>query len=263
MNLPQPVRDKAGREADTWELVGLTFPLLDGGIGVGAVLAGVALSPLLIASLPVIGAVGAIFAWRKAKSAHRKREDPPRDDYTVTTTVEYQEISLVNGDHPFELALDDMVGRGLQAVALEDAMVLADERAQGAQLAGIEWAAAARRSESQDFGRQGAFANIELSEATARLAGILETTEIKGDVSAMPIGPLRSRLPDHVVAELEAAGFDLGPLEMDVERARSATAALGDDPIQALAATIRAAGQATREYAVAYLEVENAGPAVA
>lgn len=96
-----------------------------------------------------------IYAGRKVRSAGRKAHDPPRDDYATAIELQEPEPFIALGHSPFGRAMTDLLKSLARTVILEDAMVLADERALGAGLAGDMGMKAEREEEALRFGLLG------------------------------------------------------------------------------------------------------------
>jgi hypothetical protein len=142
---------------------------------------------LIAAALQILS----VRAGHKADSYGDIANDPPRDDYELPVTLQEPENEAGFADDPIVLAMSDLVRAIDQTVAYEQAMVLADERALGAKLAGDGVSAAARTTEALRFGMDAAERNRDLLARTELVAGLLEES---------PIDPI-------VTAALRAAGI--------------------------------------------------------
>lgn len=273
--LSEDARAKAGREQRTWRWVKRISPIVitGAGLGTGIVLTfgGVVFPPFAPFVFPLGICVVALVGDMKEESAGRKANDPLRDDYWAETTVEVPELGpLFDGDTPFELAVSDLLLVASEATAYEQAMVIADERAQGAQDAGDDAAATARLAEAMDFGRRAAELDALLQQGADRLAEILEEQDALRQQVAIPRperssrGTLAGTLSGEVLGRVEAAGLDRRRLDMEIELPASIENDTGlpiaSDPIGSLAAALREAGQASQEYAAQYLEDLEHGP---
>lgn len=116
----------------------------------------------------------AFVASHLADSAGDIANDPPRDDYELETVVREPDQTWPAGDSALEQSASQLVSAALRTVAFEAAMVTADERALGAELAGDFVAAAARREEARRFGVRAATLNQELRGSTDGLADAME-----------------------------------------------------------------------------------------
>lgn len=276
--LSDEARARAAREQRSWRWVKRIAPIVISGsaLGAGIVLTvgGVVFPPFAPFVFPLGIGVVALVGDMKEEAAGRKAQDPPRDDYWAETTVEVPELAaLFDGNHPFELAVSYLLQIASEATAYERAMVIADERAEGAQDAGDDAAAKARLREAMDFGQKAAELDGLLRRHADRLAEILEEQEALREQAAVrgpdrtAGGALASALPNEAIARLAATGLD--PRRLDI--ASESPAAIEDetglpvtsDPIGALASALREAGQASQDYATQYREDFERGQAPA
>lgn len=142
-----------------------------------ATIAGLAVlfGPALPAAAAAFGAI-VIFGTRLADSAGDMANDPPRDDYFLETAVEEPAVLWSPGDSVLERAASDLLQAALNAVAYEEAMVAADERALGARLAGVEDYVAAREREADAFGAVAADLNLSLQGHADAVAELLQNS---------------------------------------------------------------------------------------
>lgn len=170
--LPDEVREYARAEMLRFRKLRNISEALGLGFAAGGAIA-VPLAPLFVGGSLAIGLVG-IAASRKADSAGDKANDPPRDDYLAETVVELPiEYDLSPRIH-LEQGGIEFFNAAMRTVAYEQAMVVADERALGAVLAGDQAAAAARSAEAREFGNYAVQLNERLNAQAQRLAGLID-----------------------------------------------------------------------------------------
>jgi hypothetical protein len=169
--LSEEARADARAEEDRWGDAGEATE------GVGAALALTYFFPPAIGPAIVVGfglSLLHIYAGRKARSASRKANDPPRDDYFVAVILEEPERFISLGDSAFGRAMTELLEAIARTVTLEEAMVVADERATGARLAGDSRFQTIREDEALNFGLNAAELNKSLRPRCDTLAALLE-----------------------------------------------------------------------------------------
>ena len=159
-----------------------------------------------------IAAVGAAFGFRAIKLGKVVR-DPPRDDYSTPTPLSDPPIDMTTvGDSPVESAAAALVESVDTCNRALEAMMLALERASGAELAGDAEMLEARVAEVFEFARL----TKDSLWASSELAGPFRTAldELRVDILApldeagVPRGYLRptgESISDDPVADLDMA----------------------------------------------------------
>jgi hypothetical protein len=193
----QDAKDAAFRSKNKAAAVAATA----GGAAGGAALIPI-VGPFIAAG---IGAVGAAFGFRaivQGKVVH----DPPRADYFVLTALDPPVFGPgILGDSPVERIGAELVAVNDEAARALAAMVIAVERASGADLAGDTVAASARVNEAFEFAQIASRGLVTSSELSGPFVRAL--SEIPGEVtSPQPRRSLASQLPQSTLTTLRAAG---------------------------------------------------------
>jgi hypothetical protein len=267
--LSEEARDKARTEMHTWRRVKRLGTLVG---GVSGVVLGVLAPPLTV---PIAAAVFAVITYvgeDKTDSASDKANDPPRDDYRSETVVEEPSLNLeAFGGTRLEQAAAEFLRTAERAVAYERAMVIADERAAGAELAGDESAVVDRRQEAENFGRAAADYNLGLQPRAEELAiGLEEQSELQGALAAELASPdklqgtLRQALPEEALTYLRNVVLELSRLEIDLEAVRDLEEPgldVRSVPLEALAVVLRDAAGASADWGIQYFrDLERGEP---
>jgi hypothetical protein len=192
----QDAKDAAYRSQNKAAAVAATA----GGAAGGAALIPI-VGPFIAAG---IGAVGAAFGFRaivQGKVVH----DPPRADYFVPTALDPPVFGPgILGDSPVERIGAELVAVNDEAARALAAMVIAVERASGADLAG-DTVAAARVNEAFEFAQIASRGLVTSSELSGPFVRAL--AEIPGEVaSPQPRRSLASQLPQSTLTALRATG---------------------------------------------------------
>jgi len=187
-----------------------------------------------------IGAVGAVFGFRaiiQGKVVH----DPPRGDYFVPTALEPPVFGPgVLGDSPVERTGAELVAVNDEAARALAAMVIAVERASGAELAGDTTAATTRVNEAFEFAQIASRGLVTSSELNYPFMQAL--AEIPGEVaSPQPHRSLASQLPQPTLTKLRAAGVPDRYLQANVRASKR-------DPITALTDALSQSAEADYEF---------------
>lgn len=104
---------------------------------VGVLSIGLAFNPLVVALPLAVGAVSIAVLRRKQNAVERMLADPPRFDYEISTRARRRRyVAGALGDDRLAVATDQAALATLRATAYLEASVRADERSQGAQIAG-------------------------------------------------------------------------------------------------------------------------------
>lgn len=210
----------------------------------GVAAAGVALIPG-VGPFIALGAagVGAIFGIRAIKLG-RIAHDPPRDDYSEPTTLPPSRVDVsVLGDSPTEVAAAGLIDANDQATRAFDAIILALERASGAELAGDDAMLEARAAEVFEFAAQASDALIASSERTGPFRDAL--AEFR-DVSTPPFQPgttLESLLPEPTLSAWDALGLPRDYLRAGIDRRPT------ERPVEALSDALGQTAESDYEFA--------------
>jgi hypothetical protein len=110
------------------------------------------INPLLATLPPALASVFVISLKRQENGIARVLDDPPRQDYTTETRARSRRyLTGQFGDSDLAIATDAAVISTLRVTAYLEAAVRADERAQGAELAGDETSFRLRTEEALVF----------------------------------------------------------------------------------------------------------------
>jgi hypothetical protein len=238
-------------ERDAWKRLQIDATaagaLTSGVVGIAAVAIGAAAAvtapPLLVA-----GAM-AWWAQRKLVTIERKIEDPPRLDFGKPSVVAPHPVHReAFGSDPLEQVAFQFLRDLSSAIALEEAMIVADERRQGAQLLRRSDEAAAHAAEVTGL-MESLWVRTEALRGIARELGRhlrrhpLSKLEVAwADVERN--GPFVDMLPADVQARLFRAGIDVEWLSRDVE-----VSGVTREPLGRLAAATNAAVQKSLDFA--------------
>jgi hypothetical protein len=205
----QAAKDAARSDCDYWS------DMVDyGGFAI------VAMAAHPIGWLPMTAAGALVLVGRKkARSAARIVEDPARDDVETRTrarTASSQIEALARSPNGSTLA--GATFAILEAAGYEEAMVKADERAQGARLRDRRDLERARLAEVVEFGNLAANANERIARSISPLADWLASTdsdlppELEQPRMIAPRSTVDEVLPDEAAATLFRAGFHVNDL---------------------------------------------------
>jgi len=176
--LSESIRDGARQEMRQWRRVrndaGFAGLAISGVIAGGVLVVGVPLAPAFALGAPLLLKAIEFVAGRKTESANDKSNDPPREDFTTETIVEIPLALDFLDTGGWVAGARDLVESALLAVAYEEAMVTAGERALGAELAGDAEAESARHREARTFGTQAAELDQTLRAKAQDVARLLE-----------------------------------------------------------------------------------------
>lgn len=226
--------------------------------------------PLIIPVAGIGAVLGAlsVYGHHKAATADEIANDPPRDDYFESATVDEPVIDYsIFGQDEASILTAEVLRLGFRATAFEHAMVQADERALGADRDSATATATARRDESAKLGAEAARLNIELAAAMLKLGDLLakQPSRISPDQLAAGRELVRrypAGIPGEVVALMANAGLKPEPFTDEdlrqVDERLDLTRAL--DPIGALAIELREAGDASLAFGRDYLESHGHRP---
>lgn len=166
-------------------------------IGAGTAAVGLAFIPVaglfVAAGAVVVGGALSLRALHLGRIAH----DPPRDDYGLRTTVEPALLDTAGlGESDAERAAAEFAGVVEEEARILDALVVARERASGAELANDAAMVEARTAEVLDFANQASERFVTSSELADRLSEALnQFSEAPGPPLDLPT-TLERALPD-------------------------------------------------------------------
>jgi hypothetical protein len=193
---------------------------------------------------PFIGGGILIFGLvlgRRARKQAKIVKDPPRDDYDQTTVLRPLVFSpRALGDSTVEEVAVRAAGIQDRLAQIIDAMVIAIERASGAELAGKFAMAEARTAEALHFAEMLSSRLLASSEAIGELHNAL--AEYSGPVKVPGSMRLSRALGDDVTAQLEAMGVSSDDLAMSIET-------LPDDPVGDFGSAIAETAEADYAFA--------------
>ena len=209
---------------------------------------------------PAVGVAGLMLVGKKkVRAANRIANDPPSGDFRIPTRARKPRIhteslrSAPNGPLVAEL-LPEL----LTAAALEEAMITADERAQGAREAGESRIQVDRLLEAQGFALDAAVSNEEARSTLAVFAGWLHASdealpqELRRPRYVVPRESLAELLSDYTAATLFRAGFGASGLRNPVRQREVTDPYVGRQLAERLTRAGQASGQlggALREWA--------------
>jgi hypothetical protein len=178
-----------------------------GGACLGALIPGAGI--FIAAGIGAVGAAAGLYAIKLGKIVH----DPPRDDYSLETTIRESTIDRnVVGDTAIERTAADLVVEIDQTTRLLDGMIVALERSAGAELANDFEMAAARNTEVFEFARRASQSLRASSERTGpfreALEGLHEEILARMDEAGVPrtyLRPTEGPISEDPVADITAA----------------------------------------------------------
>jgi hypothetical protein len=177
-------------------------------IGAGTAAVGLAFipvaGPFVAAGAVVVGGALSLRALHLGRLAH----DPPRDDYRLPTTVSSSALDTAGlGESDVERAEAEFANVVDEEARIVDALVVALERASGAELANDATMVEARTAEALDFAHQASERFMTSSELAHHLS------EALNQFSESPAPPLdlpttlERALPDEVATQVESRGI--------------------------------------------------------
>jgi hypothetical protein len=241
-------------ERDAWKRLQIdasTAGAITSGLaGLGAVAAGVT-AAVTVPPLFVAGAV-AWWAQRKLVTVERKIEDPPRLDYDDIAVAAPQPVYAdAFGSDPLEEIAHQFLRDVAEATALEDAMVLADERHDGAQLMRRRDAAEARAAEMRGLAAALWVRTEALNTIGQEMSKRLQAHQLRAPTTNWARVEARGRLidglPPEVQARLFRAGMDVHPFAQEV--IPFSPTADAPDPLAKFAVSLRDAVDRSLDFA--------------
>jgi hypothetical protein len=177
-------------------------------IAAGTAAVGVAFIPLagpfVAAGAALVGGALSLRALHLGRLAH----DPPRDDYRLPTAVSSSALDTAGlGESDVERAEAEFANVVDEEARIVDALVVALERAWGAELANDATMVEARTAEALDFANQASERFVTSSELAHRLSEALnQFSESPAPPLDLPTS-LERALPDEVVTQVESRGI--------------------------------------------------------
>jgi hypothetical protein len=192
---------------------------------VGVLSIGLAFNPLVVALPLAVGAISIAVLRRKLNAVERILADPPRFDYETSTRARRRKyVSGALGDDRLAIATDQAALATLRAAAYLEASVRADDRSQGARIAGradlVDWhleEAHALLEEGRRWsGEMAAALNVlAITWAAFAVDSELDATPLPTDI---PEGPL----PPQALEGLARTGLVFSDLDLSIGRPEEA-----------------------------------------
>jgi hypothetical protein len=240
----------AKTERDHWKRVQIDAGFAGGALSAAAGGAAIAVGVVAaVAAGPVIAALGAVWwASRKLVSVETAVEDPPRPDFREPVIPVALRVSPDGFDFEYSIqsAAFDFLQRVADNVSLVDAIVLANERIDGALLVDESAAADARTAEADQFIENLTDNAGRLVEEARHLASELRETPLRsiGVLEPKPPERLIDVMPESTQAAVFRAGMDVQPF-----LAPYAHEVFNEDPLGALADSLEAAAESSARFA--------------
>jgi hypothetical protein len=187
---------------------------------IGATTAAVGLAFIPVAGVFVAAGVAIVGGALSLRALHlgRLAHDPPRDDYRLPTTVASGALDTAGlGESDVERAAAEFASSVDEEAQIVDALVVALERASGAELANDATMVVARTEEALDFANQASERFVTSSQLAHRFS------EALNQFSESPAPPLdlpttlERALPDEVVTQVESRGVPFDYMKTLIE----------------------------------------------
>lgn len=229
---------------------------------IGVLSIGLAFNPLIVALPLAVGAISITVLRRKQNAVERILADPPRFDYETSTRARRRRyIPGALGDHRLADATDQAALATLRAAAYLEASVRADERSQGARIAGranlVNW----HLEEAHQLLEAGRKWSGEMAVALNVLAVTWAAFAVDSDLDGtpLPVEIPEGGLPPQGLESLARTGLVVNDLDLSIgrpEETRSVLASgrstVGDIALDS-AITTRALAQSARKVAAGEL----------
>jgi TPR repeat protein len=180
------------------------------GVIAGAAFMGAIINPILIPLAPALASVFVISLKHQENAINHILDDPPRLDYATETRARSRRYFAGRfGDSDLALATDAAVISTLRVVAYLEASVRADERAQGARLAGDDGSTRLRSEEALIFRERARAADADRAVwlDTLSLAWASEWATTPGAPEAVPQGPPQVNVRSEIHSAARIAGM--------------------------------------------------------
>lgn len=206
-----------------------------GGLGgsvalIAAIPAGLVVAPIALATILVV------VLQRQENGVNRLLDDPPRLDFTTPTKARSRRyVAGQLGESDLAIATDQAALATLRVNAYAEALVRADERAQGARNAGDEQSAGEREREAFQFLERMRAASLDQAEILDELALIwagigAKLTDLEDAAADLDVGPSSS-----VEAGLRRTRLVVSDLPAALRSPRPVEAGAATDPLSAVA----------------------------
>jgi len=170
----QSAKDKAFQTQNAAQSVVVTA---GGGAGFSALIPGAGI--FIAAGIGAVAAAAGFYAIKLGKIVH----DPPRDDYSLATTIRESTVNTeIVGDTAIEAAAANLIREVDQTTRSLDGMIVAIERSAGAELASDFEMVEARNAEVFEFARMASRSLRGSAELARPFQDALE--ELHGEILA-------------------------------------------------------------------------------
>lgn len=199
---------------------------------IGVLSIGLAFNPLVVALPLAVGAISITVLRRKQNAVERILADPPRFDYETSTRARRRRyISGALGDDRLAVATDQAALATLRAAAYLEASVRADERSQGARIAGrtnlVNWHLEEARHLYEVGRRWSGEMAVALNVLAVNWAAFAVDSDL--DDAPLPADIREGALPSQALEALDRTGLVVGDLDLSVGRPNEARIVLGPD----------------------------------
>jgi hypothetical protein len=188
---------------------------------VGVLSIGLAFNPLVVALPLAVGAISIAVLKRKQNAVERILGDPPRFDYETSTRARRRRyISGVLGDDQLAVAIDQAALATLRAAAYLEASVRADERSQGARVAGridlVDWHLEEARHLFEIGKKWSGEMSVSLNVLAVTWAAFAVDSEF--DDAPLPAEISEGSMPPQALESLGRAGLVVSDLDLSIGR---------------------------------------------
>ncbi len=188
---------------------------------VGVLSIGLAFNPLVVALPLAVGAISIAVLKRKQNAVERILADPPRFDYETSTRARRRRyISGVLGDDQLAVAIDQAALATLRAAAYLEASVRADERSQGARVAGridlVDWHLEEARHLFEIGKKWSGEMSVSLNVLAVTWAAFAVDSEL--DDAPLPAEISEGSMPPQALESLGQAGLVVSDLDLSIGR---------------------------------------------
>ncbi len=188
---------------------------------VGVLSIGLAFNPLVVALPLAVGAISIAVLKRKQNAVERILGYPPRFDYETSTRARRRRyISGVLGDDQLAVAIDQAALATLRAAAYLEASVRADERSQGARVAGridlVDWHLEEARHLFEIGKKWSGEMSVSLNVLAVTWAAFAVDSEL--DDAPLPAEISEGSMPPQALESLGRAGLVVGDLDLSIGR---------------------------------------------
>jgi hypothetical protein len=199
------------------------------GGAIGVLSIGLAFNPLVVALPLAVGAISITVLRRKQNAVERILADPPRFDYETSTRARRRRyISGALGDDRLAVSTDQAALATLRAAAYLEASVRADERSQGARIAGRADLVGWHLEEAHHLFEVGRKWSGEMAVALNVLAVTWAAFAVDSDLDEAPLPDdiPEGGLPPQALEGLARTGLVVSDLDLSIGRPEEARVVL-------------------------------------